>query len=228
MRILIVEDNLEIVDLLRRLLERHNYTVDDYDSIALSFEAIQMVKYDAVILDRGLTDGDGIDLIKKLVLKKSLEHLPPFLILSAFGETHERIAGLNAGAIDYITKPYEPDELIARIKAHTRQNVKEVYKPITLGNIVYDHQTMSITVNNDELKLPRRQLKIFDVLIRNVGKRVTYERLEMAVYGQDEEVISNSLSSQISRLRKALKKAGATPKIKSLRWLGYVLEGHED
>jgi len=224
MRIILVEDNMKIVTLLKRLLIKQNYTVDHFDSIALAFEALQSVQYDLVLLDRGLPDGDGLNLIRKLVKTKHSSDIPSFLILSAFGETRDLVKGLDAGAVDYITKPYEPEELLARIRAGTRKSVGEAFKYITLGNLSYSPQQQIFKIEGEIIHLPRRQFVILDLLMRNKNIVLPYARLESAVYGYDDDVMSNSIASQISRLRKYLSDSNAGVHINVLRGRGYVLE----
>jgi len=224
MRILIAEDNKQIASLLRQLLEKNNYIVDHFETIALVKEALNLQTYDLVIIDRGLPDGDGITIIEDLAKAHAISKLPPFIVLSAWGEIPDIVYGLNVGAIDYITKPYNADELLARIRTNIAQKSDISAKTITIGNITYEPKHMHVSIKGNVINMNRRQLCIFEILLKNKGKIVSHERLEAAVYGYDDQILSNSLTSQISRLRKTLREADANVMIKGLRNLGYKLE----
>jgi len=223
MRILVVEDDVEIAALLKRLLERNGYTVDVQHSLKLAMRVLSDFAYSAIILDRGLPDGDGISLIHELRKLKKKSEMPPFIIVSAIGELHDRVEGLDAGAVDYVVKPYEPKELLARLRVCLRLKAVHQSSEIEIGNIIYDSSAHRISVNGTPLNITRRGLLIFDVLAHNVGRVVSSDELENKVYGY-EEIGSNALTSQISRLRKALVESNSGVTIKVMRHIGYTLE----
>lgn len=225
MRLLVVEDDLEIGGLLKRLLESNNFVVDHQTTVATAVQAILGTSYSAVIIDRMLPDGDGIDLINILKGRMLKEDLPPFLVLSALGEVEEKVMSLGLGAVDYVVKPYDPEELLARIKVCIKYKANGAGKTFTMGNVAYDSQGQHIEVNGAILSLRRRELLIFDILMRHQGKRITTHRaLESAVYSYDDEICSNSLASHVSRLRKALRDSGADISLKVMRNIGYIFE----
>ncbi len=224
MRVLIVEDDLQIAKLLKRYLESHNFVVDHQETVGRGLQAVLDAKYSAVIIDRMLPDGDGIELIDKLKERRLEKDLPPFLVLSALGDVEERVASLNLGAVDYVVKPYEPEELLARLKVCIKHKTTGVDQTIALGNIVYDIQDQHIEIDGKALNLRRRELLIFDTLVRHQGRVTSYRALEEAVYSYDDDICSNTLASQVSRLRKALRDANSGVHIKVLRNIGYLLE----
>ncbi len=224
MRILVAEDNEQIALLIRQLLERNNFIVDHFATLGLVKEALQQQTYDLVILDRGLPDGDGLEILEDLGKAAHWSKRPPFLVLSAWGEVTDIVDGLEAGAVDYMTKPYNSDELLARIRSNIRKRRKLDDHNITFGNLVYEVNHMHVSIKGKTLQLGRRQLCILEMLLKNRDKIVAHERLETAAYGFDDQISSNSLTSQISRLRKALQEADANVKIKGMRNLGYVLK----
>lgn len=224
MRILIVEDDKRIINSLTRLLKRESYVVDAVESISQAMHILSVVKYAAVILDRGLDDGDGLNVVSLAHSSLKPEQLPCFIILSALSEPIDRVEGLNAGAVDYIAKPYEPAELLARLKICTSRNFIPVEHIISLGNVDYDTQGRTLKIDNTPIQVRRREQLIIELLLKNKGRVITHETIESQIYNFDEEIESNAVSSQISRLRRILKKANANITIKVMRHIGYYLE----
>lgn len=224
MRILIVEDDKEIAELLIRLLEKHNYIVDWQSCIELSYEAIRNASFDLVVLDRNLPDGDGLSLIKLLKEKMAEADIPHFLVLSALGDLSDRIFGLDSGAVDYIVKPYEPEELLARIRVRLRNEKPSLRSIIQVGNGEYDRVSHTYTVEGKVVTMRRRELIVFDLLVKNMGQVVSHRRIDHAVYSYDDDITSNTLSSQISRLRRALREARSGVHIIAMRHVGYILK----
>lgn len=220
MRILLVEDEPEIAGLIQRLLTRNNYIVDVLDTKELALEALLMLPYAAVILDRGLPDGDGLDLIKSLASKAPKTGVPPFIVLSAMGDLQEKLDGFDRGAIDYMTKPYEPEELLARIRVCIGLKSKRSPDLMRAGNLLYQTKTGQISSEGKTIILRRRELAIFDVLFRNIGNIVSHDDIINAVYGY-EDISPNSISSHVSRLRNTLEKYELDVSINSFRSMGY-------
>lgn len=224
MRVLIIDDELELTQLLEQCLKQNGFSADIYHTKLDAIEAIRSTQYVAVILDRGLPDGDGLSVISDLRAIYPASKLPPFLVLTALGDTSQKVDGLTSGAVDYIVKPYDPDELIARLRIciETKQNIGG--KTLKVGNLLYKPLRQILEVNGKPLQLRRRELAIFDVLMRNVGTVVSHDRVEEYVYGIGEHISSNTLQAHVSRLRKALEDCNAGVTLRVMRNIGYILQ----
>lgn len=221
MRFLLVEDEVEIADYLQRFLHKEKYTVDLAEDLETAKEALLGNEYPIVILDRILPDGDGVSLVD-FARKKGLN--TRFLVLSALGDLEKRIEGLEIGADDYIVKPFEPEELLARIRAALRRPLPELKKIWKCGDLSFDQQSRVVLIKETPILLPRRELSILEVLIKSVGRVVTRDILESEIYGYDDEIQSNTIESHMSRLRKHLSKHNPGVKIHAVRGVGYMMK----
>ncbi|QWT20459.1 response regulator transcription factor [Bacillus sp. NP157] len=221
MRILLVEDEVEFAGAMRGVLEREQFIVDWVDSVALASEAIRARAHQLVLLDRTLPDGDGLGLIPVL-----RAHCPgvAIIVLSARGELTDRVAGLDTGADDYLVKPFELEELFARIRAIQRRPNELAADEVTVGHLVFDLAHGEASIRGQRLDLPRREIRVLAALLRRRGRTVLRESLEEAVYGFDDEIQSNSLDSHVSRLRRKLADAEAGVEIHVIRGVGYLLK----
>jgi two-component system OmpR family response regulator len=220
MKILLVEDDPEMADALRSALSQHNFLLAVAVDLALAKEALLIERYDVVLIDRQLPDGDGSDLLADI---KKMSNPPRSIVISAMGTTRDKIDGLNGGADDYLPKPFEVEELIARLTAVTRRSPETRNDTIKAGNVVYDRTTRDVYVAGERLELTRRELLIVDSLLRNLGRTVLRSALEESVYSFDDEIQSNSLEANMSRLRRKLAESGADVLIKNIRGIGYFL-----
>lgn len=221
MRLLLVEDEPDMAALLRTALEKHDFVTDCAPSIEIAIEAIETVAHDLVILDRQLGDGDGASLIA--YLRKRRPNVP-IVILSARGSANDRVEGLNLGADDYLPKPFEVSELVARLRAVLRRPSQVTSKPLSIGNLSFDLNQGEVFINGERLDLPRREYLVLESLMRRAGRTVRRGVLEEEVYGSDDEIASNSLEAHISRLRRKLTAAGASVTIHPVRGVGYLLK----
>jgi DNA-binding response OmpR family regulator len=221
MRLLLVEDEPDMAALLRTALEKHDFVTDCAPSIEIAIEAIETVAHDLVILDRQLGDGDGASLIA--YLRKRRPNVP-IVILSARGSANDRVEGLNLGADDYLPKPFEVSELVARLRAVLRRPSQVTSKPLSIGNLSFDLNQGEVFINGERLELPRREYLVLESLMRRAGRTVRRGVLEEEVYGSDDEIASNSLEAHISRLRRKLTAAGASVTIHPVRGVGYLLK----
>jgi len=217
MRLLLVEDQPDLERMLTASLGREGILVDAAGTLAMAREAIETVSYDVVVLDRGLPDGDGLDLVQVL---RQRQPGVPVLVLSAMNSVANRIDGLDMGADDYLTKPFVFDELLARIRAVMRRPSAVAAPVITLANVSFDQGSRTVGVAGEPIDLTRRELLVFEALVQRRGRTVTRGVLEEAVFGYDDEIASNSLDSHVSRLRSKLQKAGALVEIHALRGIG--------
>jgi two-component system OmpR family response regulator len=220
MRILLVEDEEEFAKAMRGALERERITVDWVGSLELAREASRSGVHELVLLDRTLPDGDGLSLIPQF-----RNNMPgvPIIVLSARGELADRIAGLDEGADDYLVKPFELEEMLARIRAVQRRPSQLVSSEVVVGDLVFDLAFGEARVGPTRLELQRREASVLAALVRRRGRTVLREALEAAVYGFDDDIQSNSLDSHVSRVRRKLAEAGAGVEIHAIRGVGYLL-----
>lgn len=220
MRILLVEDEAEFAEALRGALERDRFIVDWVASRALANEASRSGVHELVLLDRTLPDGDGLDLIPRLRVDNPGV---PIIVLSARGEPSDRVAGLDEGADDYLVKPFDLEEMLARIRAVRRRPAEMTVDEVMVGELTFDMAFGEAWVNGRRLDLQRREIAVLTALVRRRGRTVLRETLEAAVYGFDDMIQSNTLDSHISRVRRKLSDAGAGVAIHTVRGVGYLL-----
>lgn len=220
MKILLVEDEQGLAESLRDVLQRERFITDHADRLEAAREAVRLVPYDLVLLDRTLPDGDGLSLIPLLRSSNSGIHV---IVLSARNRVDDRIAGLDGGADDYLTKPFSIDEMLARIRAVRRRPIELLKEEIRAGSMVFDLLHEEVTVDGLRIDIPRRELRVLAALIKRRGRTVPREALENAVFGFDDEIQSNTLDSHISRLRRRLNSVQARIEIHAIRGVGYLL-----
>jgi len=224
MKILLVEDNPDLAVTTQRLLIKQNYVVDLAETLKIAKAAVLDNTYSMVLLDRMLPDGEGTDLIN-FMRTKGIE--TRVLVLSALGDLYSLIDGLDLGADDYLVKPVEPEELLARIRAAVRRPLPEAGRVISLGHLRLHTDSRNFSILDKSFMLPRRELVILERLMSNAGRVVTRETLESYMYGYDEEIQSNTLESHISRLRKNLSYHKTGTSIQTIRGVGYMLRKSE-
>lgn len=221
MRLLLLEDEPELARRMVSRLTASGFVVDHFATLGDAIEAVTSTQYRAVLLDRRLPDGDGLSLLP--VLRTRVEP-PPVIVLTALDEIPDRVAGLDAGAEDYLIKPFDFEELEARLRVlFRRDGGASRVRPVTVGRLTYDLAARQAGVDGTSLILPRRELAILDVLVRRSGRVVLREHLESEVYGVDDDISSNALEAHISRLRKRLADAGAGVALHGVRGVGYML-----
>jgi DNA-binding response OmpR family regulator len=221
LRILLVEDEPELGAAVAGRLKGEGFVVDHVASLGEAIEAVLGAEYRLLLLDRRLPDGDGLSLLPVLRTRPSP---PPAIVLTAMDDVPDRVAGLDAGAEDYLIKPFAFDELLARIRVLLRRSTAGAPAPsVTVGCLEFDLAAREARVEGLPLALPRRELAILDALARRAGRVVMREHLEAQVYGYDDEISSNALEAHISRLRKRLADAGARVVLHGVRGVGYML-----
>lgn len=220
MRLLIVEDHRRFAEFVRDGLEREGFTVDAVETAAAGEDAVATVQYDAVILDLGLPDCDGIQLLRSW---RERGDETPVLIVTARDGIDDRVRGLNSGGDDYLLKPFAMEELVARIRALLRRPGRVLGLVMTAGNVSFDTTAREVRVNNRTIAIPRRELGVLEHLMRRSGHVVPKCVLEDKIYGFGKEVCSNSVEVHVSRLRKRLAGAGASISVHTLRGVGYLL-----
>jgi DNA-binding response OmpR family regulator len=220
MRLLIIEDEARIVEILRSALSRSGFAVDAVGRCGDARAALEVNPYDAVILDLGLPDGDGLVLLKDM---RARGNAVPVLVLTARDAVEHRVAGLDTGADDYLIKPFAMSEVVARIKALLRRPEGALGALLKSGNIAFDTIGRDLRVGETVLVLPRRESAILEHLMRRAGRVVPKTVLEEKLYGIDDELGSNAIPVHVHHLRRKLMDRGATVEIHTVRGVGYLL-----
>ena len=221
MRLLLVEDEGELADLVRTKLTGEGFAVDIAGSAEDARAAMETTGYDAVILDLRLPDGDGIEVLREV---RNCRNQTPVIVVTARDSVNDRVRGLNAGADDYLVKPIALEELVARIAAVLRRPGAALGLRLEIANLAFDTTTREVAVGGQPLVVPRRELAALELLMRRAGRVVTKDALENAVYSNGEETESNAIESHLSRLRKRLREAGAGVAILGVRGVGYMFQ----
>jgi DNA-binding response OmpR family regulator len=219
-RLLVVEDEPRIAELLRTALGRAGFVADMVASCADARATLPLNPYDAAILDLGLPDGDGLAVIGEA---RRAGNPIPILVLTARDAIDDRVAGLDAGADDYLIKPFAMSELIARTKALLRRPGGALGTILKAGNISFDTIGRDVSVAKVPLALPRRETAILEHLMRRLGRVVPKTVLEEKLYGMDDELESNAIPVHVHHLRHKLVEGGATAEIHTVRGVGYLL-----
>ena len=217
MRILLIEDDRLIGDGLNEGLNRLSFTVDWFKTGDEGYEAPFQAPYDAVVLDLGLPDRNGLSILKEWRQKKRKE---PVLILTAQGDVDQRVIGLDSGADDYLAKPFALAEVAARLKALIRRRNDRLEPVISFKNITYNPETKTVENNGKPVVLAPKELMLLEVLLMNKNKVMTKETLENKLYSWDEDVQSNAVEVHVHHLRKKLGK----DIVKTINKVGYILE----
>jgi len=220
MRILLVEDDPVIAAGLSRALKREGYAVDTLGDGASADAALAATTYDLVILDLGLPKVPGIELLKRLRARKCAT---PVLILTAQDGIEDRVLGLDAGADDYLTKPFDLRELTARVRALTRRSSQAPAR-LEVGHLAFDFGARRAYLNDQPLDLSARELAMLELLMLRPGRLVSKEQLLEHLCGWDEAVSTNAIEVYLHRLRKKIEGSGAV--IRTVRGVGYCLESN--
>lgn len=221
-RILLVEDDPALAGEIVRALERNQWPVDHVASLGEAFEAVIQFPYRAILLDRRLPDGDGIGLIPAA---KSRASPPSIIFLTARDELADRVEGLDAGADDYLVKPFALEELLARLRAAFRRpGPSNRPAPIEVARLSWDPGTREVRAGGRSIALPGRELALLELLVRRAGRVVQRAHLESELYGLDVEVSANALEALVSRLRRRLEDEQCGVELRTVRGVGYMLQ----
>ncbi|MCK6444179.1 response regulator transcription factor [Elstera cyanobacteriorum] len=216
MRILLVEDERSIGDAVRDQLHADGQAVDWAESLAAAGEFLAVTDYDLLLLDLALPDGQGSDLLKRL---RAAGSVLPVIILTAHDRISDRIAGLNAGADDYLVKPFDLNELSARIAAVARRAAGKPNPETRLGAVTLDPAARRASRDGQPVTLTAREWALLDALLRRPGAILSKPQLEESLYAFGDEVESNAVEAHVSRLRKKL----GHEIVETARGLGYRL-----
>ena len=221
MRLLIAEDEVDLAEALTVFFEKNHFSVDAVHNGFDAYEYASSGAYDAVILDVMMPKMDGIQVLEKL---RQEGVKTPIMMLTAKGQKSDRITGFNAGADDYLPKPFDPDELLSRVRAILRRS--EAYQPTVLayGDLTLDPGSGNLSCGKDPIRLSGREFQIMELFMRSPRQVFSAERIMERVWGWDNEAEINVVWVNISNLRKKLKSIGSHVTLQANRGLGYVLE----
>jgi len=220
MRLLAIEDEPDLGLLLRGALTQGGFTVDLVTGIAAAVEHLRLTSYDAMILDLGLADGDGLTLLHAV---RRRGNTIPVLILTARDSPEDRVTGLDAGSDDYLIKPFHMPELISRVRALLRRPNAALGVVLDLGELVLDTVSRQAKVGDVPLMLSPREAALLELLLRRQGNVVTREAIEQSIYSFDTTLGSNAVEVLVHRLRRKLAEAGSRVSVHTLRGVGYLL-----
>jgi len=220
MKLLIVEDNFQLADDLSRFLSEHGFIVEISDTLESARGKIELYDYELIILDIGLPDGSGLEIIKQLKNKKSDAGI---LIVTAKNAIEDKVKGLELGADDYITKPFHKAELNARIRSIIRRKKFNGSNVISINKIEIDLNSMAVKVNNIELDLTRKEYDLLLYFIYNKNRVLTKESIAEHLWGDHIDQADNFdfIYNHIKNLRKKLQNTGAGNHIRSVYGMGY-------
>lgn len=218
MRILIAEDDSRLLTQLDALLQQNGYSVDLADNGEHALFLIKEYSYDLVVIDIGMPKLDGFEVIKKA---RQADITCPILILTARDRWQEKVEGLDAGADDYLTKPFHDEELLARAKALIRRASGQANPTIQFGPISLDTVSEELSLNGEALDLTAYEYKVMEYLMLNPQKVISKTELTEHIYDQDFDLDSNVIEVFVGRLRKKLDPSGELKPIETLRGRGY-------
>lgn len=221
MRLLIAEDELDLAEALTVFFERNHFTVDAVHNGADAYDYGVSGEYDAIILDVMMPGMNGIQVLERL---RAGGVKTPIMMLTAKGQKEDRITGFDAGADDYLPKPFDPDELITRVRAMLRRS--QSYQPslLTCGDLTLDPASGLLQCGDTSLRLGGREFQIMELFMRSPRQVFSAERIMERIWGWDNEAEINVVWVNISNLRKKLKSIGSRMTLRANRGLGYVLE----
>lgn len=217
MRILLVEDDVALGEGIRTALKPEGYTVEWLQDGAGALHALSCESFDLCLLDLGLPRMDGLEVLKQL--RASANPLP-VLVVTARDATGERIAGLDAGADDYLIKPFDVAELKARMRALLRRSFNRPQPALDYRGIRLDPQSQAVSFQGRGVNLPRKEFLLLHELIAQPGRVLTRDKLQQVLYGWDEEVESNALEVHVHHLRKKF----FPELIRTVRGVGYMVD----
>ncbi len=220
MRLLLIEDNERFSALLKRGLTSAGFVVDVLPTAEEARTALSANRFEIVVLDLGLPDGDGLDVLNEM---RRVHDATPVLILTARGSLKDRVNGLGSGADDYLVKPFALEELVARLRALLRRPGNLLGVSLELGNVTLDTVARQVLVGDEPIFFSPREIAVLEHLLRRSGRVVGKTLLENNLYGLTQEIGSNAVEVYVHRLRKRFAEVGASVQIHTLRGVGYLI-----
>ncbi len=221
MRLLYAEDEKSLARAVSAILVKNNYSVDLVSDGVSALDYLETGNYDGAILDVMMPKLDGFEVLRRM---RARGDGTPVLLLTARAEIDDRVTGLDSGANDYLTKPFDMKELLARIRAMTRVRAVQADKTLSFGQVTLDCAGYDLRGPGGSTKLAGKEFQMMEMLMRNPGKLISTESFMDRIWGFDSEAELNIVWVYISALRKKLKGIGADVEIKARRGLGYYLE----
>lgn len=221
MRLLLAEDEKALSKALTAILERNNYTVDAVYDGRSALDYLEAGNYDGAVLDIMMPEVDGLTVLKKI---RDRGNLVPVLLLTARAEVDDKVAGLDAGANDYLAKPFHSKELLARIRAMTRTQTAQASSRLTLGNVTLDRAAFELSTSSGSFRLANKEFQMLEMMMCNPRQIISAERFMEKIWGYDSETEISVVWVYISYLRKKLSALHADIQIKATRNVGYSLE----
>jgi two-component system response regulator MprA len=221
MRVLVADDDRAVRDALRRALSLAGYEVSAADSGSQAIERVAQAMPDAVVLDIGMPDIDGLEVCRRV---RMLGNRVPILMLTARDAISDRVTGLDAGADDYLVKPFDVEELKARLRALVRRaEPEDTAEELSFAELRLDSERHGAAVGDSFAELTRTEYQLLELLLRNPRRVLTHSLIYDRVWGYDFGAASNALRVYVGYLRRKLARAGARPLIHTVRGVGYVL-----
>jgi len=221
MRLLYIEDTEKLALNTSASLRDAGFVVDMVHTAADALHAANSFDYDAVILDLGLPDGDGLELLPQI---KQINSQTPVIICTARDALDDRIKGLNTGSDDYLVKPFAVSELVARINAVLRRPGGALGMTLSIGNVTFETADRSVAIGGVANTFSKRELALLELFLRRSERVVTKDAIENALYGFDDPATPNAIEVLTHRVRKKLAEKGASIEIHNLRGIGYILK----
>ena len=225
MRLLLAEDEKSLSKALVRILTHSNYSVDAVYDGEEALDYLDTGNYDGVILDIMMPKMDGLTVLKTI---RERGDLVPVILLTAKSEIDDKVTGLDLGANDYLTKPFDPKELLARIRTMTRVQTASPDSVLRIGNISLDQKSFELSSQAGSYRLANKEYQVMELLMSNPNNIISTEHIFERIWGYDSEAEINTVWVYISYLRKKLTKLNANIKIKATRNTGYSIEEISD
>ena len=221
MNILVVEDEISLANAIKKILEQHGFMVDAVHDGPSALDYAEGFSYELIILDVMLPGLDGFGVVQKLRQKGIAT---PVLMLTARTTVRDKVTGLNSGADDYMTKPFDTEELIARVNALTRRTGQVVVEQMRFGDLLLDLKSAELICGAERVQLSRKEFEVLKLFLYNPTATITKEMMIVKVWGVESDATDNNVEVYISFLRKKLKFLKSTVTIKNIQRLGYRLE----
>lgn len=221
MRILLAEDDRSLARGLSVLLTRNGYTVDCVHDGHAALNYAEEYEYDCLILDVMMPGMDGVSVLAQL---RARQCAAPVMLLTAKNELSDRINGLDAGADDYVTKPFVSEELLARLRALTRRRGEYTHTQLTFADLTLDRASLSLSCAGKRIRLNNKSFQVMEMFMRNPRIVISADRLMESIWGWESEAEIHVVWVNVSQLRKQLPMLGSRCAIRTVRGVGYVLE----
>jgi DNA-binding response OmpR family regulator len=224
MRVLAIEDNRQFLGLLRSHLTKRGFVVDTAETLADGLTMALDAIHDVVLLDLALPDGDGAGIVERLCRGRSTLAV---IVMSARDAVVDRVNLVEAGADDYLVKPFDLDELVARIRTVVRRGARREHERLSFADVAFDQRNRHAIVSGRTVPLRAREASLLEALLRRAGEPIHRDQLLSSLYGSDEEIGSNTLDVHVYHLRRRLAEAGSKVGIATVRGHGYALRGRD-